>query len=178
MGEIRQEVRNKRIKLAEVVPLSQPYVIMIDPCGRCNFKCVFCPCNNNKSNLSERHKMMSIDVFDRVVSDIAEFPHKIKAIDVYGYGEPLLNPDLPEMIKHLYKAEVCEKIRIVTNGSLLTRQMSEELVESGLDYAKISIEGLSDGKYRDICGVDIDFNELVENIRYFYKISRGKRRLE
>ncbi len=174
MGTIRQEIKNKRTKLVDVVPLSQPYIIMIDPCGACNFNCVFCPCNNNLNNAVERHKILSINSFDRIVNDIAQFPEKIKAIDMYGYGEPLLNRNLPEMIRHLRDANVCEKIRIATNGSLLTHQMSEELVESGLDYAKISIEGLSDDQYRRVCGVDVSFDEIVENIRYFHEISRGK----
>lgn len=67
-----------------------------------------------------------------------------------------------------------EKVRLTTNGSYLTHELSQELVDSGLDYMKISIEALDSSGYKDICGVDIDFIHLVEEIRYLYTISRGK----
>ena len=51
--KIRGEVKNKRTKLVDVVPLSQPYVIMVDPCDACNFKCNFCPTNISKENLKQ-----------------------------------------------------------------------------------------------------------------------------
>lgn len=42
-----KEIVNKRTPLETVVPLEAPYILYIDPCGACNFKCSFCPCNNS-----------------------------------------------------------------------------------------------------------------------------------
>ena len=39
------EYAHEREKLEEIVPRSAPFVIYLDPCGACNFKCNFCPCN-------------------------------------------------------------------------------------------------------------------------------------
>ncbi len=172
--KIRGEVKNKRTKLVDVVPLSQPYVIMVDPCDACNFKCNFCPTNISKENLSLRHKHMPYDMFVKIVDDMKEFPEKIKAVDLYGFGEPLLHKDLPRMIKYLKESNVCEKIRIATNGALLNKKLSESLVDSGLDYMKISIEALNAADYKEICGANIIWEEYVENIRYLFEISRGK----
>ncbi|MGN9133999.1 radical SAM/SPASM domain-containing protein [Clostridium sp. HCP1S3_B4] len=172
---VREEKKNKRHKLAEVVPLEQPYVIMIDPVGAiCNFKCNFCPCNNSTYKKELRQHIMSLDMFEKVIEDISKFPNKIKAIDLYGFGEPLLNRNLPIMIKKLKEKNICEKIRITTNASLLTHELSEKLVESGLDYMKISLEGLRKEDYLNLCEYNIDFDKFIENIKYLYSISREK----
>lgn len=172
--QIKGEPKNTRTQLVDVVPLSQPYVIMIDPCDACNFLCKFCPTNISKDNIELRHKKMSFEMFEKVVNDLKEFPEKIKAIDLYGFGEPLLHSDLPEMIKLLKESNVCEKIRIATNGALLTKELSKKLVDAGLDYMKISIEALDSDGYQEICSAKFDFDKFVDNIAYLYSISRGK----
>lgn len=83
---------NKRTPLGDVVPLPQPYVLYIDPCGACNLTCTFCPCNTVKENQAERHKMMSFELFQKIVEDLKGFPEKVKVVCLFCYGEPLINP--------------------------------------------------------------------------------------
>lgn len=169
------EKHNTRQRLLDVVPLKQPFVVMIDPCGVCNFKCSFCPCNISDVNAEQRHSVMKMELFEKIVDDLRQFPEKIKAIDMYGFGEPLLNKKLPEMIKMIKRADVCEKVRIATNASLLDNEMGQALCEAGLDYMKISLEALDDAGYREVCGVDIKYDDIVGKIKKFYEnYSRGK----
>lgn len=163
-----EETHNSRTKLLDVVPLNHPYVLMIDPCGICNFKCSFCPCNNDATNFKRRHSMMSMELFEKVASDMEKFPEKVNAVDLYGFGEPLLNRHLPDMIALLKRKNLCQKVRLATNASLLDEEMGYRLVESGLDYMKISIEALDDSGYRDLCGVDVRFNDILNNVRKFH----------
>lgn len=118
--------------------------------------------------------VMTPEIFDEVIAGMHEFPEKIKVVELYCIGEPLINQNTPNMIKRLKDEMVVEKIRLTTNGSYLTHELSQVLVESGLDYMKISIEAIDSDGYKNICGVDIDFEHLVEEIRYLYAISRGK----
>ena len=37
---------HNRIELKNALPLRTPYVIYIDPCDTCNFRCKFCPSGN------------------------------------------------------------------------------------------------------------------------------------
>lgn len=166
---MRAEPHTERQRLLDVVPLKQPFVLIIDPCGVCNFKCSFCPCNISTVNREQRHVIMNMELFEKIVHDIRAFPEKIKAIDLYGFGEPLLNKNLPEMIKMLKGANVCDKIRLSTNGALLNEDMSRSLCEAGLDYMKVSIEALDDEGYRKICGTDVKYYDIVNNIRNFYE---------
>ncbi len=168
------ETRNKRTPLEDVVPLTTPFIIFIDPCGACNFKCNFCPCNTSDYKKRERHKVMPFSLFKKVIDDICTFPEKVKVIYLYGFGEPLLNKEIIKMAKYLKLSNACNEIRIVTNGSLLSPGMNDQLVDSGIDLVRISIEALTEKDYKDICDVDIDYSSLVGNIDDLYKKSRGK----
>lgn len=168
------ETRHKRTPLEEVIPLSTPFILFIDPCGRCNFSCNFCPCNTSDYNKEERHKIMSLSDFKHVIDGLKSFPEKIKVIYLYGFGEPLLNPDFIEMAKYLKAADVCREIRLVTNGYLMNPKLNDQLVESGIDLIRISIEALNDKDYKKICGVNLRYEDFVANIADLYKKSRGK----
>lgn len=166
--------RNKRTPLETVLPLKAPYVLYIDPCGICNFNCNFCPCYRSDYRKEERHVMMSFDLFRKIVDDMKEFEEKVKVVYLYGFGEPLLNKDLFRMARYLRDSNVCREIRIYTNGALLSPKINKELVDSGIDLIRISLEGLSSEDYKKICEANIDFGSLVDNIHDLYNQSRGK----
>ncbi|MCM1226220.1 MAG: radical SAM protein [Clostridium sp.] len=169
-----KEYTNTRTRLETVVPLEAPFIVNIDPCGACNFKCSFCPCNNSDFMNEERHKMMSFELFKKIVGDMKEFKQKIHVADLYAFGEPLLNKNFIEMIKYLKDNNVVGKIRTVTNGSLLSPELNDKLVDSGLDVLKVSIEGIDNNDYKNLCGADVDINTIVENIRDLYNKKTAK----
>jgi len=77
-----------------------------------------------------------------------------------GQGEPLINKDIPVMVKMAKDAEIAERVEIISNGSLLDKTMSDRLIEAGLDTLRISLQGLNSKKYKDICGANINFDDL------------------
>lgn len=52
-------------KLYNMIPLQTPYMLYIDPCGACNLKCSFCPCNTESYKAKERHKIMDMNLFKK-----------------------------------------------------------------------------------------------------------------
>lgn len=170
-----QEVQHERARLEDVVPRSAPFLIYLDPCGACNFRCNFCPCNISDFQQVERHKVMEWTLFEKIVEDLRAFKGQVKVINLFGYGEPLLHPKIADMVRLLKEGHCCREVRITTNGSLLSEEKSRSLVEAGVDLIRVSVEALSTDGYRDLCGVDVDFTKIVENIRTFYQISRGTR---
>ena len=171
------EYRNDRNPLHEVVPLSTPYIIYLDPCGACNFKCNFCPCNTSDYMGTERHKMMSWDLFIKAMDDIRQFDEQVKVIDLYANGEPLLNPRLPDMIRYIKENDISRETRITTNGSLLCPAINAKLVDAGIDLIRISVESLYGEDYRKMCGYDIDYDAFVSNIRDLYERSRERAKI-
>lgn len=168
------EKRNDRTPLERVVPLESPYIMFIDPCGVCNFRCKFCPCNMSSFKANDRHQKMSFSLFKKIVNDMQKFKHRVRVVNLYAFGEPLLNEQLPEMISYLKTKNVCNEIRISTNGYCLSPELNQKLVDSGLDLLRISIEAMNESDYEKICGVKIDLNRYIENIKDLYQKSRGK----
>ena len=72
------------------------------------------------------------------------------------------------MVRIAKEKNVAERIEIISNASLLRPTLSDALIDAGLDTLRVSLQGLSSKKYEDICRAKVDFDEFVENIRYFY----------
>jgi len=160
-----------RTKLETVIPLEVPFVIFVDPSDVCNFHCKFCPTGDIPlmKKVGRSLKAMDFDLYKKVIDDICQFEKPIKVLRLYKDGEPLLNPRLADMIKYAKDRGCAEKIDTTTNASLLTPEKSLAIIEAGLDRINISIEGVSAEQYLDFSDYKIDFDKLVENIRYFYE---------
>lgn len=169
----KQETKHERTRLEDVVPRSAPFVIFLDPCGACNFKCNFCPCNISDFQVEERHKVMEWPLFEKIAEDLKAFHGEVRVINLYGYGEPLLNPRIADMVKCLKENKLCREVRITTNASLLTAEKSRALIDAGVDLIRVSVEALSTQGYRELCGVNMDFQKILDNMKCFYDMSRG-----
>ena len=163
---LTKPIRNDRELLQDLLPLDQPLRIFIDPCDICNFRCGFCFQNHGEFKGS----MMEEELFDTIVSQLKEFEKPINVIHLYGLGEPMLNEKVPLYLAKLKNAHVAGEVQMTSNGSRLTEKLSEQLVEAGLNWLTISLNGLSDQQFREIAGVKVDFEKFYSQIRYFYKI--------
>lgn len=168
----------KRTKLAEVIPLATPFVIQIFPIYSCNFKCRYCIFQypKKKRGFISDKVVMDLRVYKKCVRDMAKFPQKIKVLRFVGIGEPLLHPQIAEMVKYTASKKVAKTIEIITNGSLLTPKISNALIDAGLNRMVVSLQGTSGQKYRQICQANINFEKFVDQLRYFYH-HKGKAKL-
>ena len=164
----------KRQVLHDVIPLSTPYVVYVDPTNACNFKCKFCPTSDDDllRRVGRHKRIMSLELFRKVIQDLEEFDLKLKLLSLYKDGEPLINPFFHEMVSIARQSGIAERIWTKTNGSLLSPSLNRKLVNAGLDHICISIEAVNKQGYLDIAGVDIDYGALLDNIGDFY-LNRG-----
>jgi len=167
-----KELRCKERKpLQELIPLTAPFVVYIDPTNFCNFKCRFCPTGDGRllREVGRKKTMMSLNLFDKIISDLKQFGQKFNLINLYKDGEPLLNKHFPKMIKKIKDAQITERIWTKTNGSLLHPKLNRQIISAGLDMICISIEATDASGYKDLAGVDIKYLELLENIKDLYQ---------
>lgn len=175
MAEIKPSYDTKRTNLAEVIPLDSPFGMYIEPTRLCNFKCFYCmhatrgEVDGALKKTGFKIENMRMELFDKLVINIMNFPTQPKRICFSGLGDPLMNKDLPVMIKKLRCAGFNGRLDVLTNGDLLTNEMSNRLIEAGINRLQISIQGLNDDKYREICKTKVDFKKLVDNLKYFYQ---------
>lgn len=155
-----------RKPLQNLLPLAKPLSLCIDACDICNFKCDFCFHKYRQS----AGTALSRELFDKIVKDMEDFEEPFKTVHLYNLGEPLINSNIADFTRALKDRHVAEITQITTNGSLLTKQMSEDLVAAGLDRITFSIYGLDDATYKKFSSAQISFNSLLDNIRYFYSV--------
>ncbi|MFC1809255.1 radical SAM protein, partial [Candidatus Omnitrophota bacterium] len=119
---------------------SMPLVAKIEVTTRCNLACSMCA----TSFFDKKRADISLKTFMKLRS---VFPYLLSAY-LYGIGEPLLHPDLPEMVDTLIDEGV--NVGIITNGILINKQMAEKWIERGLYKLSISIDGATKKTYEKI----------------------------
>lgn len=169
-----------RVKLAEAVPLEAPFTLNLFPSNLCNFRCSYCAQSRGGAVLAQEYQMngemMTLDTLDRVIEQSKGFTRPYKLVSFMGHGEPLCNPDLPEMVRRIKQADIAERVDIITNASLLTARTAQALVSAGLDVLRVSLQGISTESYRRTCGNAIPFEKMLAQLQYFYQI-RGQCKL-
>jgi len=166
----------KRVQLQDVIPLRTPFFICVDPSSVCNITCNYCVQYDYKtSKKSNFHvSVMSLELAKKIIDDLKEFPEPVKVLNFHGFGEPLLNRDLPTIIKYAKDSGTALSIETITNGLLLTPELSDRLIKSGINRINISVQSMTKEGYYDICGKSINYEEYVNNIRYLHEHKNDK----
>ena len=168
MGNLQAFSSSKRRPLHEFLPLPQPLVLNITVSSLCNFMCKFCFRSATGGSRSEGN--MSVDLFKKLITGLSGFEGIIDTLSLAGDGEPLLHPQLIEIIKIAKGSNKVKNVKITTNASMLTQELSRSIISAGTDIIIISINGISDEHYKSITNRDVDFNGIRDNIAYLYSI--------
>jgi len=160
--------------LADLLPLAMPLSLLIDPTNKCNFQCTFCPTGDSGllDSVGRSLGFMDYDLFTKIIDDLgsmcSEEGGKLRKLDLYKDGEPLLNKKLASMIAYAKEKEVSDQVAVTTNGAALTKKRASELLESGLDFIRISIEHVNDDGYREITKTFSDYDRIRRNVEVLY----------
>lgn len=123
----------------------------------CNLKCPMCyrPHRSDKND-----GLMDFDFFKKAVDECAR--HGLYSIRLSWRGEPTLHPSLADMVAYAKKAGIKE-VSFISNGVKLQGDLAHALVEAGLDYFSVSIDG-TDKTYEKI-RYPSKFPEIVSKLR-------------
>lgn len=142
--------------------LTLPRSIYVEPTSRCNEFCQQCP----RTLLSrEEDRDLPFDDFRKIVD---QFP-ELDRVVLHGLGEPLLNKDLPKMVRYLKDRGTY--VLFNSNGIALTEKKGEELIDAGLDEYRLSMDGSSRETYAHVRGVDA-FEKIWRNVRAFVQLQK------
>lgn len=167
---------HQRRNLADVIPLAKPYTLILEPTSLCNFHCVQCfQSLPGPSYFTETRAHMPMELFESVVAQAAAWQGpQFKVLKLSLYGEPLLNPEFPEMLRIAREANIAERIETTTNASLLNDRAAEAMVEQGLDYVRVSIYAATPERYREVTGSPIGLEQIHENLRRLQALKRER----
>ena len=137
--------------------LRLPKTLYIETTNRCNLRCKGCILYRGSwepdRDFSLRELMMVTDQLPGLEQGY-----------LHGIGEPLLNKELPEIIRHLKGRKV--HVLFNSNGILLNRRRQQELIDAGLDELRISLDAASSSGYEKIRDGS-DFDRIVANLKSF-----------
>ena len=139
-----------------------PVCLYLETTNRCNLLCTTCP--RTLEDL-EPPADMSWDLFVRILDQMP----RIDRVVLHGIGEPMLVRDLPRMVRYL-KARGTY-VLFNTNGTLLTVKKGRELIETGLDELRVSLDAAERDSFRMVRGRDY-FERIVRNVRAFTAMQR------
>jgi len=128
--------RNKPLFYNQV----RPFFISVEPADFCQLECPECPVGTSKR---KQGKTVDLEAFKNTINELK--PTLFHLI-FYFQGEPLLNKQLPEMIRYAHRSGIFTSTS--TNGQLLNLQTAKALVESGLDKIIVSVDGTNQETYQ------------------------------
>ncbi len=120
-----------------------PLHFQLEPARGCNLRCRMCQVPDYKP---DQWKNMSLDQFKRIFDQI-----RPTNVALSGSGEPFLNPELLDIVRYAKAGRA--SVLTTTNFTLCTKKL-EEIVRSGLDLIKISLDATTAETYEKIRGVD------------------------
>lgn len=148
---VEYERRMKKIEVS-----SRPYIAFIDPTNFCNLRCPLCP--TGKLELGRKQSMMSLDCFKRYIDP--HLPYLLE-VNLHNWGESLINKDVFEMIEYARDNNVGTNMS--SNFVLPQPDAIEQLLDSGLEYLIISLDGASQESYEPY-RVRGNFDRVIQNV--------------
>ena len=145
------------VSTRSAVAEAPPVCLYLETTNRCNLLCETCP---RTFEALEPPADMSWDLFTKIVD---QFP-SIARVVLHGVGEPMLVRDLPRMIRYLKDRGVY--VLFNTNGTLLNPRKFQELIDTGLDELRVSVDAADRETYKLVRGKDF-FDRIVRDVGKF-----------
>ncbi len=146
-----------------------PVDVIVEVTAFCNLKCIMCP----QKSLTREKGEMSLELFQKIADEVAR-ENPATRIWLAIMGEPLfLGEKLVKMVKYA-KDNGIKSVNLNTNGLLLTPDLSDRLIDAGLDYIIFGIDAFSKETYVKI-RVGGDFDQLNKNIDYIIEAKTKKK---
>ena len=134
-----------------------PVEVTLEPTNHCNLRCRLCP----RAEMTRPPGRMDLGLFRAVARDLRG---GFELVNLYGFGEPFLHPELVEMVATLHGHHI--GVSITSNGTQLDAALGTALAHAGLDQLVVSLDHAEPGTYATLRrGADLE--HVAENVRAF-----------
>jgi radical SAM protein with 4Fe4S-binding SPASM domain len=185
----RKGVRQDVFEKIEECRSKDPVIYNIETTNACNMTCKMCP---RTTMMTRKITNLDLETFKRIADQIGPFPeskwqkwetfvekeYKIskndmsenhfflyvipKVLVLHGYGDPLLDREMPQKIKMLNDRKI--ETYFSCNPANIDIDKTMKIFEAGLNYIKYSIESVDDLRHKQIRGEASNFSESYNKI--------------
>jgi MoaA/NifB/PqqE/SkfB family radical SAM enzyme len=176
-----------------------PVVYNIETTNACNMKCEMCP---RTTMMTRPIETMNDEAFNSIVTQIKPFSEKNwkeweefvlkeygipkesmsennfflyiipKCIQLHGYGDPLLDKDMPQHVEILTKKGIGSYFSC--NPANINLEKTIQMFENGLSYIKYSIESVDDMRHKQIRGKASNYTDSYRKITKLLELKKTK----
>lgn len=163
---IPHSVRNQISHLLYSSGTDKKIVMYMDVVGTCNLRCPSCPIGNTGSPAGLRP--IDPDLFARIIKK-AKKDYGVFFVGLYHWAEPLLHPQLPDLIRIVKQ----EGLLCGLSSNLNVARNYDAILAAGLDDFRISLSGFTQEIYGQT-HVGGDIEKVKQNMKL---LSEAKRKL-
>jgi radical SAM protein with 4Fe4S-binding SPASM domain len=134
-------ITNEDLNTRDYTASGFPFMLQVEPTSLCNLECTLCPTGRRELNRPYRH--MRLNEFRSIIDDMERY---LLFLVLWDWGEPLMNPELPSMIRCASERGI--KTVTSTNAHFLNDESYiEELLNSGLTTLIVAVDSVSSDNY-------------------------------
>lgn len=159
------------MKTGKVNAKSHPFIMFLEVNNICNLNCRFCL--TGKGTKGDRPiRNMNLAEMKKTIEEVGDY---LYFIQLYNWGEPLLNKELFDFISFMHERRIFSMVS--SNMNFAWDDVAEKVVTSDLDYFIVAIDGFSAetySKYRIGGDFDLAINNLKTIMEIRKKLGRDK----
>ncbi len=174
----------------------RPFVFNVETTSHCNMHCVMC---QRTTDFQRRPRHMDMEIFDAIIDQMQPQPAErvgrwrafadrnlrrgtepsennfyfdvvAKTVTLHGFGEPLLDPFLPDRIERMTRKGI--PTYFSCNPNNIRMDLMRDLFEAGTGYIKFAMDSLEDARAREIRGPRADFTRAHALVRETLDLKR------
>lgn len=136
-----------------------PLLVDLELSSICNLNCPMCYTITAAFREKVNATLMDFGLFTAVIDEIYG---KVPAVRLSLRGEPTLHKQFVECIRYA-KSKGIREVSFLTNGSRLSAEYFEQIMDAGADWITVSLDGLGD-TYESI-RKPLRFDGMLENLK-------------
>src|SRR3989338_11207747 len=142
-GRKKIEEYQEKKKYTKPIPSLLPNQLFIEITDHCMLECIMCPRRHFKRGIG----FMNIDLYKKIIDEVSQWPEPPTIMLVF-LGEPLAHSEFIKFVQYAANKKVV--VNTVSNGYVLTPQLAQEILNSGLERITFSLDAATKEVYDQI----------------------------
>ncbi len=139
-----------------------PRLVFWEVTKGCNLRCVHC--RATATELASPNDLPTAQCLD-IIDQIAAFANPIL---VLSGGEPLYRPDIFQLAQ--YATDKGLRVALATNGTLVTKDVAQKIVDAGVKRVSISLDGSCADTHDEFRGIPGSYDAAIYGFRNLKKV--------